>query len=39
MLRSYHRSKRRFLVSHDEQAIAIVVLLAWGFGMLAIVPD
>jgi hypothetical protein len=26
-------------VSHDELAIAIVLLLAWGFGIAAIVLD
>jgi hypothetical protein len=27
------------MVSHDELAIAIVVLLAWGFGTAAMVLD
>jgi hypothetical protein len=33
------RRKRRPMVSHDELAIAIVVLLTWGFGIAALVLD
>jgi hypothetical protein len=33
------RRKRRVMVSHDELAVAIVVLLAWGFGIAALILD
>jgi hypothetical protein len=37
MLSSYLEGKRRPMVSHDELAVAIVLLLVWGFGMAALV--
>jgi hypothetical protein len=33
------RRKRRSRVAQDELMILIVVLIAWVFGMAAIVPD
>jgi hypothetical protein len=33
------RRKGRVMVSHDELSIAIVLLLAWGFGIAALVLD
>jgi hypothetical protein len=33
------RRNGRVMVSHDELAIAIVLLLAWGFGIAALVLD
>jgi hypothetical protein len=39
MLDSYPEGRGGPMVSHDELAIAIVLLLAWGFGIAAIVLD
>jgi hypothetical protein len=33
------RRERRVMVSHDELAVAIVLLLAWGGGIAAMVLD